>query len=98
MDLSHLIVGPVLTEKGERMKADRTYAIRVHPDATKVDITLALQRLYGVEVEGVRTLWVHGKWRRGKRGAPLRKRAPWKKALVRLTSKSKALDLAAFLK
>jgi len=96
MDPTRVILGPVTTEKSERLKAQRTYTLRVNADATKVDIAIVLQRFFGVEVQQVRIQNVKPKWKTGRRGIVIRKRDPWKKALVTLTAKSRALDLANF--
>lgn len=97
MDLSRVILGPVVTEKAERQKADaKTYALRVSPRATKVDIRAALKRIYDVDVLDVRVLRVGGKLRAIGRTRTMQKRHPYKKAIVKLAPKSKALDLTAF--
>jgi ribosomal protein L23 len=96
MDSTRIILGPVLTEKSERLKGDSTYTLRVHPQATKVDIFTALRKHFGVDVQSVRIQNVHSKWRRGRAQVWIRKRDPVKLARVTLKPKSKALDLANF--
>jgi large subunit ribosomal protein L23 len=97
MDPSHVILGPVVTEKAERLKAkQRTYTLRVAPRATKVDVAHALKALYDVDVESVRVLWTRPKARLLGQNAVMEKRHAAKRALVRLTPKSRSLDLAAF--
>ena len=97
MDLTRIILGPVVTEKAERQKAEarRTYTILVAPHATKVDIAHALERFYDVDVTSVRIAWVRPK-RRTLGAGTMEKRHRHKKALVTLAPKSKALDLASF--
>jgi len=78
-----VILGPVVTEKSTDLQRNRTYVFRVPVDANKIEIRLATEALFGVQVQKVRTLRVRPKWRtsRGKRvGATPR----WKKAIVRL--------------
>lgn len=55
MDLRHVIVGPIVTEKAERFKASaRTHTLRIAPDATKVDVINALRKYYDVDIASVR--------------------------------------------
>ncbi len=96
MDLSQVIIGPVVTEKAERQKANRTYTLRVSKRATKIDVKNALRRFYDVEVESVRVMRTTGKVRRFGRGNVMMKRQPFKKVIVTLVPKSKALDVASF--
>ncbi len=98
MDLSRVILGPVVTEKAERLKADathRTYTLRVVPEATKIDVTNAIKRFYDLEVESVRVLHTRPKVRQIGKGT-MEKRHRTKKVMVTLVSGSKPLDLTAF--
>ena len=52
MQLTSVIIGPVVTEKAERQKTMGTYTIVVHPAATKIDVKNALRKFYDVEVNG----------------------------------------------
>lgn len=96
MELSRVIIGPVATEKAERMKAAHTYTLRVHPDATKIDLKNALRRFYDVDVAGVQVLRTRPKTRMVAQGKFMEKRHRTKRMIVRLTKKSKALDLTSF--
>lgn len=98
MDLTRVILGPVVTEKAERLKIGqkRTYTLRISPHATKVDVQHALERFYDVEVEKIRIIPVRSKHRLFGRGASMEKRHAGKKALVTLTSKSRVLDITSF--
>ncbi|MDD4319147.1 MAG: 50S ribosomal protein L23 [Candidatus Peribacteraceae bacterium] len=98
MDLSRIILGPVVTEKAERLKAAErhTHTIIVAPHATKIDVQKALERFYSVEVESVRIVKVRPKTRVLGNGKTMEKRHAAKKALVTLAKKSKQLDLASF--
>lgn len=97
MDLSRVIIGPVVTEKAERLKGvDRTYTIRVAPNATKIDVTAALRKFYDVEATSVRTMRTTTKTRTVGRGRVMTKRASFKKVMVTLSKKSKPLDIANF--
>ena len=95
MHLSSLIIGPVITEKAERMKAEGTYVMRVKQEATKVDIKNALRKYYDVEVASIRVLRTTPKTRIVGQGT-MEKRHRTKRMIVRLTKKSKTLDLANF--
>ena len=96
MDLSRIIVGPVTTEKSERLKVLRTYTLLVHPAATKIDVKNALKKHYDVEVTSVRSLTTMPKHRAMGAGRMITKRPSVKRMLVTLAPKSKALDLAQF--
>lgn len=97
MELSRVIVGPVVTEKAERLKGvNRTYTIRVAPDATKIDVINALKKYYDVDALSVRVMRVPSKKRLVGRGKVLTKRHPVKKMMVTLSAKSKPLDIASF--
>ncbi len=97
MDLTRIILGPVVTEKAERMKESgkRVYTLHVRSDATKVDVKNALRKLYDVEVLSIRVLRMSSKLRTVGRAKVIRKRDPFKKMMVTLGPKSKQLDLTA---
>lgn len=96
MDLSRVIIGPVLTEKAERLKQEQTYVLRVQPAATKIDLKNALRRFYDVEVESIRSLRTAPKSRLVGQGSAMEKRHRSKRMMVRLTKKSKPLDTSSF--
>ncbi len=99
MDLSRIILGQIVTEKAERLKADeahRTYTLRVAPSATKIEIEKALEKYFNVSVASVRVLKVQPKTRTLTQHTNMEKRHASKKAMVTLAKKSKALDLSAF--
>lgn len=97
MELSRVILGPVETEKAQRLiDAHRTYTLRVAPKATKVDVIAALKKYYDVRATGVRVMRMPGKVRAVSRGRIISKRKPFKKVMVTLDKKSKPLDIANF--
>ncbi len=96
MEISSVIIGPVVTEKAERLKTEGVYVIKVHPNATKVDVKHALRKYYDVEAESVRVMLVRPKTRIVGQGSVMEKRHRSKRMIVRLTKKSKALDLSTF--
>ena len=77
------IVRPLITEKTSAAFQDRgEYAFEVHPDATKPQISSAIEQLFGVKVTGVWTSNVRGKEKR--MGKTVGRRPNWKKAIVKL--------------
>jgi large subunit ribosomal protein L23 len=95
MHLPSVIIGPVVTEKAERLKAQNTYVLRVHPAATKVEVKHALRKFYDVSVLSIRVLRTNPKRRMAPNGSPLEKRHRAKRVLVTL-AKGKTLDLLKF--
>jgi len=60
-----VIKRPVITEKGLTLKEkDRTLCFEVHEDASKQQIQEAVEQLFKVKVQHVRTMVVPGKMRR----------------------------------
>jgi large subunit ribosomal protein L23 len=64
----------------------------VAKDATKTEIKEAVQRVFKVKVDHVRTAIFHGKFRR--RGRAEGFRSDWKKAYVRLAEGEKMIEYA----
>jgi large subunit ribosomal protein L23 len=88
-----IIRKPVITEKGLAAKeAEGTLVFQVAPDATKTEIKQAVQVIFKVKVDSVRTANFPGKERR--RGKFAGYRPDWKKAYVRLKSGEKMPDYA----
>ena len=82
-ELHDIIIRPLVTEKTARAEADNNvYTFEVGINADKVQIADAVQRLFGVKVETVRTQIVRGKIKRFGRFSG--KRNNWKKASVQL--------------
>ena len=83
MNAEQVIRRPIITEKGMAAKDERrTLCFEVHPKATKVEVREAVQKLFQVKVESVRTATFTGKQRR--RGRMSGFRSDWKKAYVKL--------------
>ncbi len=89
-------MGPVVTEKAERLKALGTYTIKVSLGATKIDVKNALRKYYDVEVASIRVLRTNPKHRMVGQGTVMEKRHRSKRMIIRLHKKSKALDLSTF--
>jgi large subunit ribosomal protein L23 len=81
--LMKVLLSPIVSEKSA-MAADKAnqFAFKVVTDATKPEIAQAVELMFDVKVEQVRTVNVKGKQKRF--GAMLGKRNNWKKAYVRL--------------
>ena len=65
-----------------KKEAERTLCFEVHPDANKIQIKQAVEKLFKVKVADVRTANFEGKLRR--RGRFAGYRSDWKKAYVQL--------------
>lgn len=96
MDLSSIIIGPVVTEKAERLKAGGVHILKVQPHATKIDVKNALRKFYDVDVKSVRVLLTRPKTRLVGQGTVIEKRHRSKRMIISLTKKSKTLDLSTF--
>jgi large subunit ribosomal protein L23 len=73
----------VLTEKGNALREqENQYLFEVAREANKTQIRSAIETLFSVRVEKVRTLIVRGRLRRMGRGH--QKMQNWKKAIVSL--------------
>src|SRR5262245_27119740 len=78
-----IVLRPLVTEKGTHVSSrHNAYAFEVHPLATKADIRKAVESLWNVRVEAVRTQNRVGKPRRTK--TIYVQTQAWKKAIVKL--------------
>ncbi|MDI6795440.1 MAG: 50S ribosomal protein L23 [Desulfatibacillaceae bacterium] len=83
MNAHQIILRPLVTEKSTLQKEDSNQlSFEVAKTANKVEIARAVESLFKVKVDDVRTMRVTGKNKR--RGRVLGKRRDWKKAIVRL--------------
>lgn len=81
--LMNILRAPVISEKSSAAQQDKnTLVFKVLKDATKDEIKAAVETLFNVKVEAVRTLNFQGKVRRTARG--FGKRSDCKKAYVTL--------------
>ena len=88
-----VIKRPIITEKGLTLKEnERTLCFEVDDKASKQQIQEAVERLFKVKVQQVRTMVVPGKMRR--RGKFMGYRSDWKKAYVKLKDGQKTPDFA----
>jgi large subunit ribosomal protein L23 len=81
----------LITEKGTQIRErENGYLFEVARDANKIEIRHAIESIFPVKVETVRTLRVHGKPKRMGRYAG--HRPDWKKAIVTL-KKGQTIEL-----
>jgi len=93
MTIHDVIRRPLVTEKGVAKKdTERTLCFEVAPEANKVQVKQAVEKLFKVKVAEVRTSNVEGKMRR--RGRFSGYRPDWKKAYVKLKEGEKVPDFA----
>ena len=82
-DPRDVIKRALITEKGTVMREMRNqYLFEVAREASKIDIKRAIEVVFSVKVDHVRTQQIRGKVRRMGRYAG--KRSDWKKAIVTL--------------
>ena len=83
-----VILRPLVTEKGTHQSTRyNAYAFQVNPLATKTQIKVAVEELFNVKVEAVRTQVREGKKRRFRQA--MGKLPTWKKAVVTLGAEDK---------
>jgi len=81
----------MITEKGTRIRErENSFLFEVARDANKIEIKQAVEAIFQVKVNSVRTLRVHGKPKRMGRYAG--HRPDWKKAVVTL-KKGQSIEL-----
>jgi large subunit ribosomal protein L23 len=93
MTIYEVIKRPIVTEKGVGKKeSERTLCFEVALEANKVLVKAAVEHLFKVKVETVRTANQVGKLRR--RGRFSGYRSDWKKAYVKLKAGQKMPEYA----
>lgn len=86
-NLYNIIKKPCLTEKGMTLQEMNNQVVfKVDPAANKLEIKQAVEAVFNVTVEDVRTCNVKGKKKR--MGKYMGKRSSWKKAIVNLAEGS----------
>ena len=85
-----IIKRPVLTEKSYDQLADKCYTFEVDVHANKTEIRKAVEEVFGVKVASVNTLRQEGKIKR--QGRHQGRRPEKKKAFIKLTADSKAIE------
>jgi len=90
MNPYQIIKRPHISEKGhEYTESENTYTFRVAMEAAKDEIREAVEQIWNVKVESVRTVIVPGKKKTMGRTVGYRK--DWKKAIVRV-KEGQAID------
>ena len=88
-----IIRKPLITEKGLGVKeTEHTLVFEVNAKATKTEVKEAVQQIFKVKVDSVRTANFQGKERR--RGKFAGYRSDWKKAYVKLKAGEKMPEYA----
>ncbi len=88
MKSSEVLTRPLITEKATMLKGEmNAVSFEVDPRAKKKQIQEAVEKLFKVKVEEVRTMNVSGKTKR--RGRTVGLRPGWKKAVVTLKAGEK---------
>lgn len=85
-----IIRRPVITEKSMASMNDKKYTFIVDIHANKSMIKRAVEEVFGVTVEDVKTARYLGKTKRV--GVHVGKRADYKKAIIKLAADSKAIE------
>ncbi len=86
-----VLLRPVVTEKSMEMMAEKKYTFFVHPEANKIQIKEAVEKMFpGTKVDKVNTMNYDGKEKR--RGVTKGRTAKTKKAIVSLTADSKDIE------
>jgi large subunit ribosomal protein L23 len=84
-DYTQIIKRPIVTEKGTMLRQQENQVIfAVAKNANKIEIKKAVEELFRVHVEDVKTMNMNGKIKRF--GMHTYKRPDWKKAIVTLKS------------
>ena len=86
-----VVKAPILTEKSYDYIAHRIYTFEVAKTANKIEITQAVEEIFGVKVASVHTVNKIGKVKR--QGRTQGRTAAKKKAYVKLTADSKGIEL-----
>ena len=88
-DPRDIILKPVVSEKSYGLIDEGKYTFIVDPRASKTEIKLAIEQVFGVKVAKINTLNLKGKTRRTRHG--IGKRKDTKRAIV--TLKSGSIDI-----
>jgi large subunit ribosomal protein L23 len=82
MDARSVIIHPIVSEKSYALLTANKYTFRIHPDAHKTQVRQAVEEIFNVRVQDVRTMSVKSKPKR--RGYTFGRTREWKKAIVQL--------------
>ena len=79
--MKQTVIRPVITEKSLNLASRGWYTFAVTAGRRKPEIAQAVMDIYGVSVESVRTIMMHGKVRSAGKRTKKVKRVDWKKHL-----------------
>jgi len=85
-----VIIKPVISEKSMDDAKNKKYTFKVATGANKTQVKIAVEEIFGVEVDKVNIMNVKGKLK--KVGKHVGRRANSKKAIIKLTVKSKEIE------
>ena len=85
-----IIIKPIITEASMANMGLKKYTFKVDKNANKIEISNAVEKLFGVKVSKVNTINVKGREKRV--GANKGFTSSWKKAIVTLTPDSKGIE------
>ncbi len=85
-----ILIRPLLSEKSYAEIANKKYVFVVAKDTNKTEIKLAVEKLFGVQVEYVNTVNCRGKLKRMGRNEGYT--PSYKKAIVQLKADSKSIE------
>jgi large subunit ribosomal protein L23 len=96
MEFYEIIKRPIISEKATGQHEKNVYAFEVAKKANKIQVAKAIQDMYGVTVEEVRTMVCRGKniTRFTKKGVAKGNTGSWKKAMVKLVA-GETIDIFA---
>lgn len=84
MEQGLILKRPIISEKSLKSTSRNEYTFEVEKNARKKDIARAVEKIFGVEVKGIKTMIVKGKTRRFGRTRRRYHLGDWKKAIVRV--------------
>ena len=87
MELSNVIISPVVTEKSSGAQVGRKYTFLVHLGVNKIEVKKAVESSYGVLVESVNIVPIRKKVRITGRTKHITRRHDGRKAIVTLRPK-----------
>ena len=85
-----VIIKPGISEKSMDDARNKKYTFKVATGANKTQVKIAVEEIFGVEVDKVNIMNVKGKLK--KVGKNVGRRASSKKAIIKLTVKSKEIE------
>jgi large subunit ribosomal protein L23 len=85
-DPRDIILAPVVSEKSYGLIEQGVYTFKVHPSASKPEISDAIESIWGVKVLRVNTLNRKGKATRNRRNGQVGQKSTTKRAIVTLAA------------